>query len=204
LAGDEADLSDEALIERCQKGDVDAFSEVYRRYHRPILAYIYQIVHNYEDAGCIAQDVFLKVFERVDRFDISRRFSTWFFTVARNASIDYLQARHRRAIVRFSDLDREEGDNTVLNVSQADVPPIETKLAAGEASEHLAEALDELPQIYREIIELVVFQEKSYAEAAEILGGVSLGTLRSRMFHALRRLRSILTKVGGEKGDELL
>jgi DNA-directed RNA polymerase specialized sigma24 family protein len=68
--------SDEQLVGLCQSGDFTAFEELYERYQRPILAYIYQITRNYEEAACIAQDVFLKVFEHVDRFDVTRRFST--------------------------------------------------------------------------------------------------------------------------------
>ena len=203
----DADLSqvtDEDLLSRCQRGSLEAFEEIYRRYQRPILAYIYQITRNYEEAGCIAQDVFLKVFEKVDRFDIERRFSTWFYTIARNASIDYLQSRRRKVMVTFSDLDRNDGDNTILAVSEGKAPSIVERLDREEASELLRESLGKLPQIYREIIELIVFQELSYEQASEILGGVSLGTLRSRMFHALRHLRGSLQAIAGTDGENVL
>ncbi len=195
---------DEELVQACQSGDFAAFEVLYRRYQRPILAYIYQIVRNYDEAGSIAQDVFLKVFEHVDRFDPTRRFSTWFYTIARNAAIDYLNARRRRAFVSFTELDRAEGDNVVLNAATASTVPVEERLAKGEAIQHLDIALAALPQIYREVIELVVFQERSYEEASQILGGVSLGTLRSRMFHALKRLRNGLEGAGGVQESDLL
>jgi len=196
--------ADEVLVGRCQGGDYAAFEILYRRYQRPILAYIYQITRNYDESGCIAQDVFMRVFEHVDRFDTKRRFTTWFYTIARNAAIDYLQSRHRKAMVSFSDLDHDDENSTVAANTGAPGLPIESMLAQREANTHLAAALAELPQIYREIIELVIFQERSYEEASEILGGVSLGTLRSRMFHALRRLRTSLTTAAGENGENLL
>jgi RNA polymerase sigma-70 factor (ECF subfamily) len=196
--------SDEQLVGRCQVGDFAAFGELYLRYQRPILAYIYQITKNYEEAGNIAQDVFLKVFEHVERFDLTRRFSTWFYTIARNAAIDYLQARNRRVMVTFTDLDREDERGTMGEVAPAKGEPVETQLARSEANELLRTALAELPQLYREIIELVIFQDRSYEDASAILGGVSLGTLRSRMFHALRRLRTILQSAGGEDGGDLV
>lgn len=199
-----AELSDEQLAGRCQEGDLDAFEVLYARYQRPILAYIYQITRNYEESACIAQDVFLKVFENVGRFDTSRRFTTWFYTIARNASIDYLQSRRRRVMVSFTDLDRSEGDNTIAAVTPGKTPPVEARLGMSESKVMLKEAIAELPQIYREIIELVIFQELSYEEASEILGGVSLGTLRSRMFHALRHLRGSLEKVAGADGRDLI
>ncbi|HYE04422.1 MAG TPA: sigma-70 family RNA polymerase sigma factor [Planctomycetota bacterium] len=197
--------SDEQLVAQCQSGDFSAFEELYQRYQRPILAYIYQITRNYEEAACIAQDVFLKVFEHVDRFDITRRFSTWFYTIARNAAIDYLQSRSRKVMVTFTDLDRDDdGGSGIAGSAAAPAENVENQLARKEANGLLTAALDDLPQMYREIIELVIFQEKSYEDASVILGGISLGTLRSRMFHALRRLRTLLEKPGGQTGDNLL
>jgi len=200
----EAQITDEELVRRCQNGDFSAFEEIYRRYQRPIMAYIYQITRNYDEAGSIAQDVFLKVFEHVDRFDVTRRFSTWFYTIARNAAIDYLQARSRKVMVSFTDLDRDDDPGSMAASASAPSEPVGSRLARGEAKEKLAAALAELPQMYREIVELVVFQDKSYEEASAILGGISLGTLRSRMFHALRRLREALLAAGGSSGENLI
>ncbi len=196
--------SDEALVARCQHGDFTAFERLYQRYQRPILAYIYQITRNYEESACIAQDVFMRVFEHVDRFDTKRRFTTWFYTIARNAAIDYLQSRNRKVMVSFSDLDHEDEHDSVAVNTGTPGPTIESTLSTRESNQLLAKALAELPQIYREIIELVIFQERSYEEASEILGGISLGTLRSRMFHALRRLRTSLETVAGHDGENLL
>ena len=196
--------SDEQLVAQCQAGDFTAFEELYERYQRPILAYIYQITPNYDEAACIAQDVFLKVFEHVDRFDLARRFSTWFYTIARNAAIDYLQSRSRKVMIGFTDLDRDDESNSIAANAPAPGVSVETKLSRNESNKMLAAALAELPQIYREIIELVIFQELSYEDASAILGGMSLGTLRSRMFHALRRLRQILQTRGGENGENLI
>lgn len=195
---------DEVLVGQCQAGDFSAFEVLYERYRRPILAYIYQITRNYDESACIAQDVFLRVFEHVGRFDTTRRFSTWLYTIARNASIDYLQARSRKVMIGFTDLDRDEETNTVAATAAAPGVSVESKLARAESNRMLSDALSELPQIYREIIELIIFQELSYEDASTILGGMSLGTLRSRMFHALRRLRHILQGKGGENGENLI
>ncbi len=196
--------ADEVLVAKCQQGDFAAFEIIYERYRRPILAYIYQITRNYDESACIGQDVFLRVFEHVGRFDITRRFSTWLYTIARNASIDYLQSRSRKVMIGFTDLDRDDESNSVAANAPAPGVSVETKLSRVESNRLLADALAELPQIYREIIELVIFQELSYEDASAILGGMSLGTLRSRMFHALRRLRQILQAKGGEQGENLI
>ena len=201
--------SDEELARRCQTGDFAAFELLYTRYQRPIVAYIYQIIRNYEEAGSIAQDAFLKVFEHVASFDASRRFSTWFYTIARNVAIDYLQSRRRQVMVSFTDYDRgrpgEKGETDSLAANlPAPAIQIDKALAASEAKIRLTAALAELPQMYRELIELVIFQERTYEEAAVILGGVPLGTLRSRMFHALRRMRDRIEREGGMALEDLL
>jgi RNA polymerase sigma-70 factor (ECF subfamily) len=201
--GNESDRlpTDEMLVARCQQGDFEAFAEVYRRYRRPVIAYINQITRNYDDAACIAQDVFLSVFEHVGRFDTERRFSTWLFAIARNAAIDYLQTRYRKTMVDVANLDQ---DNNPAAMAFDGAASISETLARTESNHLLAEAIAKLPQMHREIIELVVFQDRSYEEASAILNGVSPNTLRSRMFHALRRLRGLLQQVGGKQGNELI
>jgi RNA polymerase sigma-70 factor (ECF subfamily) len=196
--------ADEVLVAKCQVGDFAAFEIIYERYRRPILAYIYQITRNYDESACIAQDVFMRVFEHVGRFDITRRFSTWLYTIARNASIDYLQSRSRKVMIGFTDLERDEESSSFASNAPAKGMSVEDKLSRSESNKLLSDALAELPQIYREIIELVIFQELSYEDASAILGGMSLGTLRSRMFHALRRLRQILQTRGGDNGENLI
>jgi len=193
--------TDEILVGRCQRGDFAAFAELYQRYRRPVIAYINQITRNYDDASCIAQDVFLSVFEHVGRFDTERRFSTWLFAIARNAAIDHIQARRRRGVTGIESLDNE-AEPVGRHVRPGHIT--ET-LARAESNQLLTEAITHLPLIHREIIELVVFQELSYDEAAAIIGGgVTANTLRSRMFHALRHLRVLLSGPGGEQGQGLI
>ena len=200
---DEA-ISDEELALRCQQGDMSAFEVLFERYQAPIRAYIYQIVHNYDDAACIAQEAFLKVFEKVNSFDVNRKFSSWFFTVSRNVAIDFLHSRRRKAMVTFSDLDRSEGDNIMEKNASGPSIAVDAGMVQEDSVEQLRIAMEQLPQIFREIIELIIFQGLSYEQASEILGGVSLGTLRSRMFHALKHLRRSLTSIAGENGLDLL
>jgi DNA-directed RNA polymerase specialized sigma24 family protein len=75
--------------------------------------------------------------------------------------------------------------------------PADDRVQRREMAEVIARELAAMPQIYREIIELIIFQDMTYETASDILGGISLGTLRSRMFHALRMLRQRLEAVAG-------
>ena len=182
--------SDETLVARCQMGDYAAFEVLYRRWQKPILAYLTQLTRDREAAACLSQETFMKVFEHSERFDTNRRFTTWLYTIARNSALDWLTSKHRTTSVPFSGLASDDGQAVEY---AAPLVPIETLLAKQESLEILAKALETLSPIHREIVELVIFRELSYEDAAVILGGeVSLGTLRSRLHHALRHLRTVL------------
>ena len=206
LSGDLSEVEDEKLMARCQQGDYAAFEELYSRYNRAIIAFIYQMTRHADDAACIAQNAFMKLFEHRESFDTRRSFRAWFYRIARNATLDHIAKHRKRGHFHFTDLDRLSGfkeDDRGFQ-PEADLPPVEALLQSSEASVHLREAIDRLPAIYQEIIELVVFRDMSYEDASQILDGVSLGTLRSRMFHALRRLRTELAAIAGEDGSKLL
>ena len=195
------DATDEALAGACQGGDYVAFETLFQRWHRPMLSYLYQITRDYDEAACVAQDVFLRVFEQIGRFDNQRRFSTWLYTVARNIAMDRLNARARRAMPSLDDLDDEDRR---LPEPIAPSSAVEAVLARRESDALLTKALADLPQIHREIIELIIFQGIDYEEAGRILGGVAVGTLRSRMHHALKRLRLELEHTLGKDADQAM
>ena len=182
--------SDETLVARCQMGDYAAFEILYRRWQKPILGYLTQLTRDREAAACLSQETFLRVFEHSERFDTSRRFTTWFYTIARNGALDWLTSKHRTTSMSLSGIADQDG---VPIDHAAPLVPIETILSRQESLGILREALEGLTPVHREIIELIIFRELSYEEASDIIGGgVSLGTLRSRLHHALRHLRNAL------------
>ena len=135
---------------------------------------------------------------------LNRKFSSWFYTVSRNVAIDFLHSRRRKAMVAPSDLDRSEGDNIMENNASGPSIAVDAGMVQEDSVEQLRAAMEQLPQIFARIIELIIFQASQLRTASEILGGIRLGTLRSRMFHALRHLRRSLTSIAGENGLDLL
>jgi RNA polymerase sigma-70 factor (ECF subfamily) len=204
-AGDQQP-SDEALMARCQTGDYEAFEALYERYHRPIIAFVFQMTRHADDAACITQSAFMKLFEHRTSFDAKRSFRAWFYRVARNATLDYLAKHRKRGHYFFTDFERmsryEDDDRSFQ--PEDDQPAVAHVLQSSEAAEHLRTALERLPAMYQEIVDLIAFRDMSYEEASQLLGGTSLGTLRSRMYHALRRLRKELTDIAGQDGTQLL
>src|ERR687891_392764 len=86
-------LDDRALVARILEGDRDRFTELVTRYERRVINYVYRITHRYEDAHDLAQEIFVKVFLALDRYDPKYQFSTWLFRIAQNSAIDALRKK---------------------------------------------------------------------------------------------------------------
>src|SRR3954466_12581371 len=86
-------LDDRALVARILEGDRDRFTALVRRYEKRIINYVYRITHRYEEAHDLAQEIFVKVFLALDRYDSKYQFSTWLFRIAQNSAIDALRKK---------------------------------------------------------------------------------------------------------------
>src|SRR5919107_3686112 len=95
--------ADTELVVRALSGREDGFEELVRRYQRPIVAYVYRMVGDYDAALDLAQEVFIKVYNSLARYSAEYKFSTWIYRIAHNAAIDHL----RRGLARHEDLRRE-------------------------------------------------------------------------------------------------
>src|SRR5437016_5234617 len=89
--------SDARLVEDARRGDSDAFGQLVRRYEARLISVILRFVRDYELARDLAQETFLRVYERMDQFDPSRRFGPWLFRIGVNLTLDHLRRRKRRA-----------------------------------------------------------------------------------------------------------
>lgn len=198
-AGDEvADLtpvalgraSDEELMRRTQNGDRQAFSLLYERYSASVLSYLYRMLGNLEDVESIAQEVFLRAFRFAPTYRFPQRFSTWLFTITRNLAINYSRRRKRSPVRNVTELNLEGVDisGDPVQVAQRSTDDVEKQ----EEIARMLKALEDLPTDQKEVIVLGVFQDLSYAQMEEITGTKAV-TLRSRMFHGLKRLARLLT-----------
>jgi RNA polymerase sigma-70 factor (ECF subfamily) len=187
--------SDEDLMRRTQLEDTQAFSLLYERYSASVLSYLYRMLGNVEDVESVAQEAFLRAFRFRATYRYPQRFSTWLFTITRNLAINQAR-RKKRSPVR---------NLTELNLDGVDVSGDPYQVAARatddvEKQEEIArvlKALDDLPTDQKEVIVLGVFQDMSYGEM-EAITGTKAVTLRSRMFHGLKRLAKLM---GGDEPD---
>jgi len=193
--------SDEDLMRRTQRGDTQAFSLLYERYSASVLSYLYRMLGNLEDVESIAQEVFLRAFRFAPTYRFPQKFSTWLFTITRNLAINYSRRRKRSPVRNITELNLEGVEITgdPYQVAQRATDDVEKR----EEIARVLKALEELPTDQKEVIVLGVFQDLSYAEMEEITGTKAV-TLRSRMFHGLRRLARMLNSPveAGEKKPE--
>jgi len=149
-----------------------------------------------EDVEAIGQEVFLRAFRFAPSYRFPQKFSTWLFTITRNLAINTARRKKRSPIRNVTELHLEgmELSSDPYQVATRATDDTEKR----EEIVRMLKALDDLPADQTEVIVLGVFQDLSYAEMEEITGTKAV-TLRSRMFHGLKRLTRML---GGDKRVE--
>src|SRR5687767_10402948 len=117
---DFAGATDRDLVATAVSGAEGSFEELVRRYQRPISAYVYRMVGNYESALDLTQEIFIKVYNSLDRYRTEFKFSTWIYKIAHNAAVDHL----RRAATREQSLVvGPEGDQFELPIESGGLSP---------------------------------------------------------------------------------
>ena len=192
--------SDEDLMRRTQQGDKLAFSLLYERYSASVLSYLYRMLGNLEDVESIGQEVFLRAFRFAPTYRYPQKFSTWLFTITRNLAINSSRRRKRSPVRNITELNLEgvdlSGDPYQVATRATDNVEKQEEIA------RVLKALEGLPTDQKEVIVLGVFQDLSYAQMEEITGTKAV-TLRSRMFHGLKKLAGMIgapTEGGGGSG----
>jgi RNA polymerase sigma-70 factor (ECF subfamily) len=181
-------LDDRALVARILEGERDRFTELVRRYEKRVVNYVYRITHRYEEAHDLAQDIFVKVYLALDRYDSKYQFSTWLFRIAQNAAIDVL----RKKTISEVPLARPSEDEPQKEREFADpgVSPYRA-LKNKELGAAIEKAVGNLPPDYRELIQLRHFAELSYEEIAS-MKKLPLGTVKNKLFRARNLLKEQL------------
>jgi RNA polymerase sigma-70 factor (ECF subfamily) len=177
------------LIRRCKRGEEAAFAELLTRYRSAIYGLCYRMTRSAEDARDLGQEVFIKVFSLLDRYDESFPFSSWIFRIATNHCIDHL----RRNRLRFLSLDGQTGpDGEPMEMPIPDKGPRpDDVIERSEAMARLEEVVAELPPHYKAIILLRHDQELSYEEIATVLD-LPLGTVKARIHRARAMVQQML------------
>ncbi len=182
--------TDEELVRSVLAGDRERFAELVRRYQTRLVNYLFRMVRNADDAQDLAQEVFVRVYQALDRFDPQYRFSTWLFRVGQNAAIDQIRRRRFRMVpIGRTGTEREDGGRELE--LPANDPSALDGLEARERDAAVRVAIDGLPWEYRELIVLRHYGELAYDEIAQ-LKGMPLGTVKNKLFRARQMLKVTL------------
>ena len=193
----QAEVSDEALMTRYQRGDLSALGDLVTRHKGPIFNFVLRQVGAAVAAEDLVQEVFVRIIESAGTFKHEAKFTTWAYTIARNLCIDH----HRKASYRrHASLDErnvhEEGEGASLGDQVADSHPrasTERGAISNEIQLKVVAAVDALPGEQREVFLLRQLANLPFQEIATITGTPE-NTVKSRMRYALERLQEALTE----------
>jgi len=170
-------MEEKELVQSAQKGDKESFGILVEKYRNKMFYLAYSMTNNRETADDLAQEVFIKAYRALPRFNLKSKFSTWLYRIAINTVKDF----HRK----------ESGVKKVSLDQRREIPDRKNFTEKNEKQEKLKlirENIKKLPENHRIILTLRDIQGKPYSEIAEILK-ISPGTVDSRLFRARKKLR---------------
>ena len=176
--------ADRELVATAAQGLEGGFEELVRRYQRPISAYVYRMVGDYDCALDLTQEIFIKIYASLSRYRPEFKFSTWIYKIAHNAAIDHLRrnAGRERSINNGTESERQQ-----LTIESKGLSP-EQQSEREERRIEIESVIRLLPTAYRELIVLRHSQDLTYDEIVEVTG-LPLGTVKNRLFRAREMMR---------------
>ncbi|MFM8281187.1 MAG: RNA polymerase sigma factor [Bacteroidota bacterium] len=181
---------DLSLITSILSGNQRDFELLWNRYHKIIYAYILKMVKNIDDADDILQDTFIKAFSALHTYNHSYPFPAWLYKIASNTCIDYFRRKRIRP-VPIGGLHPDQ--STIHEIVPDKTIAIDIHIANTETKHELYAAINNLPDRYRECIQLRHFEELSYEEISTKMN-LPLGTIKITLFRARKMLLNQLSK----------
>ena len=176
---------DAQLIRRCLKGDEKAYEKLLEKYRGPVFSICLRMVRNRDDAEDLAQDVFIKIFNILDRYNPSFPFSSWLYRITSNLCIDFLRKNKRTIFSLDKPVDGGDGE-MFRQLPSGEIGP-HRKMELKEEMLILEKAIERLPEHYRMIVLLRHQEYLSYDEISETLG-IPLGTVKARIHRARKTI----------------
>jgi RNA polymerase sigma-70 factor (ECF subfamily) len=183
VQGPYAGQEDGAVVRAFLGGDARAFTELVTRYQTRLLNFVYRTIGDRERAEDLVQEVFVRVYRHLHRFDQTKKFSTWIYTIASNLAKNELRNRSRNPLVLFQSIRKQwEADTRPLQFEDPSARP-DDLFRKRHLRELVEWAVAQLPEHHRVVFVLRELEGKSYEEIAEITG-CNLGTVKSRLNRA--------------------
>ena len=177
-----ADLSEPALVAACVEGRPGAFDLLVERHRRPVYQLCYRFVGNHEDASDLAQEVFIRAFRGLHRFQGQSSMATWLYRIGVNVCLNRVGAK----VLPTEPLDLQPN---LRDRSE----PASDRLLRDERAGQVRAAVARLPRKQRVALVLRVYRDLSHQEIADLVGS-SVGAVKANVFHALQNLKKLLPK----------
>ena len=185
------ELSDSEVVGAFLDGDQRAFVELVRRYDNRLLNFVYRTIGDRERAQDLVQETFVRVYRHLGRFDQSKKFSTWAYTIAGNLAKNELRNRSRSPLVLFQTIKKNwDADHRQLEWEDTRYKP-DDLFRKRHLKEKVGEAVTQLPEHHRIVFVLRELEGKTYEEIADITG-CNLGTVKSRLNRARNNFAQII------------
>jgi len=191
------------LMLRFQKGDEDAFRQLFEKYKTPLLNFIYRYCQDKRIAEELSQEVFLRVYRTASTYQPDAKFSTWIYRIATNICLNEKRTRKYRyevELIHRSGADKKRGFEVV---DQKTFTSIDDKIAQEERLHSVRKAISELPEKQRLALVCNEYEQLSYKEIGEVLQ-CSEGAVKSIIHRAKTALKSNLKKVLYKKNEPSL
>lgn len=185
-------LDDSQLVAEYLQGKTQAFEDLVERYQKRLLNFVYRTIGDRERAEDLVQEVFIRVHRHLHRFDQTKKFSTWIYTIASNLAKNELRNRSRNPLVLFQAIKRNwEADHRPLQFEDPHHRP-DDLYRQRQLRELVQWAVGQLPEHHRAVFVLRELEGKTYEEIAEITS-CNLGTVKSRLNRARNRFAQVIT-----------
>jgi RNA polymerase sigma-70 factor (ECF subfamily) len=183
--------TDEELVARSQRGDVDSFNQLILRWERPIYALAYRVIGREDEARDVCQEAFLRAFRALPGFKGQAKFSSWLYRITLNLCRDWIRRQRRAPVSQMP----EDMDVLEMAAARGPVESIEDLVARRELSAVVEEAMALLPEEQRTAIVLKEYHGMTFQEIAD-LQGCPLSTVKTRLYQGLAVLRRQLERNG--------
>lgn len=179
------------LIEAHLAGDPRAYGQLVERYQVRLLNFVYRMIGDRERAEDLVQEAFLRVYRHLDRFDRTRKFSTWVYTIASNLAKNELRNRSRSPLITFEQArPRDEEDPRPVDFEDHTSRP-DDLYERRQLKQLVDETVSKLTPHHREVFVLRELEGKSYEEIADIMH-CNLGTVKSRLNRARQSFADLI------------
>ncbi len=178
-------------IKKVLAGEKSAFQHLQNKYVNIVSSLIRRMINDEDDVQDLTQDSFIKAYNALDSFQFQYSFSSWLYRIASNTCIDFLRKRRFKTVSINQPIDSSD-DEYYMEIRD-DSCSADDQVLANERRQILHDAIDKLPENYREIIKLRHEEEMDYKEISDKLN-LPLGTVKAHLFRARKMLLTRLKK----------